>query len=187
VRGLADFVLRKQSREGASTAGLALDVASLDELSALRVDYGFEVNTVEPGDLLQGRGELRDMIHPTGVWRFVVRNGARPVGLVTVHARDDGRWEAVSFGGAQLARELDAQMAAHADAARSNVRFVRIFQARSDLLEVVSPVDGKAGYVPLAAARAALPIGAQAAAPTDASALMAPLRAAVAAGLTAGQ
>ncbi len=157
-RGLAEYVQRKQ-QAGADTpaAGLALDVADLQALSGASIAYGFPVYTIAPQDLVDGRGDLRSLARPTGTWRFAVRVDGRPVGLVTV-ARIAGQWQPVSFGGAGLAAEVDALMAAHANAERSNVRFIRIFQAQSDLFEVVSP-DGQAAYGLLRSARASLGAG----------------------------
>jgi hypothetical protein len=187
-QGLADFVQRKQQGAGDGSSGrLPLDVPDASALSNARVAYGFEVHTIAPKDIIEGRTELARMVRPTGIWRFVVRLDARPVGLVTVD-KVDGRWQAVSFGGSELAREVDALMAVHADATRSNVRFIRIYQAQSDLLEVVSAEDGQARYAPLRSAREALAAqglaaeGATAAAAVplqDSYDLIEPLRAAV--------
>ncbi len=179
-RGLAEFVQRKQQMHaGASATGLALEVADLQQLSAASIAYGFQVHTIEPQDLVDGRGDLRSLARPTGTWRFVVQVDARPVGLVTV-ARMDGQWQAVSFGGAGLAAEVDALMATHANAERSNVRFIRVFQAQSDLLEVAA-ADGKAGYALLRSARESLDADAPEAAGAlrKSHELMVPLRTAV--------
>jgi hypothetical protein len=184
-RGLAEFVQRKQAQAMEGPAGrLPLAVASVPDLANARIAYGFEVHTIEPKDLVEGRTELARMVKPTGVWRFVVRAEGRAVGLVTV-ASVDGRWQAVSVGGRGLAQEVDALMATHADAGHRNVRFIRVFQAQSDLLEVASATDGSVRYAPLLSARQALSQApevddaADAAALRDGYDLLEPLRAAV--------
>jgi hypothetical protein len=67
-----------------------------------------------------------------------------------------GKWSTVSYGAATLSKDVDAMMGFHANTERSNVRFIRIFQAQSDFLEVVSPRDGKARFAPLHSARHSL-------------------------------
>jgi hypothetical protein len=154
-QGLAEFVQRKLSHGAEAFDGhLPLAVADARELAGVRVGYGFEVHTLAPQDLADPRAELARLVKPTGVWRFVVQSGARAVGLVTV-GQVDGRWQAVSFGASGLAQEVDAVMAAFADARHANVRFIRVFQAQSDLIEVAG-ADGALRYAPLRSAREAL-------------------------------
>lgn len=152
-QGLADYVQRKQQQGGAGAT--AFDLARAGDLAKTRIAGGFEVHTIAPQDLDAARSELRHMVQASGIWRFFVKVGAQPVGLVTVQ-RMDGRWQAVSFGGAGLAQELSDLMAVHADAGADHLRFIRVYQAQTDLLEVVSPTDLQARYAPLASARAAL-------------------------------
>jgi len=184
-QGLADYIQRKEAHGAdAATSASPLAVADARELSTLHIGYGFEVHTLTPEDLLGRRAELARVVRPTGVWRFVAQAGARPVGLVTV-AWHEGRWQAVSFGGGGLAQEVEAVMAAYADAGRTNVRFIRVFQAQSDLLEVTSTADGIVRYAPLRSAREALsqdlPAGTVTGVMTlrDGRELIEPLRAAV--------
>lgn len=179
-QGLADYVQRKQQQGGANAT--AFDLARAGDLSKTHIADGFEVHTIAPQDIAAGRSELRHMVQASGIWRFFVKVGAKPVGLVTVQ-RMDGRWQAVSFGGAGLAQELSELMAEHADVGADRLRFIRVHQAQTDLLEVVSPSDLQARYAPLASARAALSsdMSAKAAAPKllDTYELMEPLRNAV--------
>lgn len=211
-RGLAEYVQRKQRHAGASRAK-ALAVDGADELARARIAGGFEVHTVAPDEMLAGRGELRQMAKPSGVWRFFARIDARPLGLVTVQ-RVDGRWQAVSFGAAGLAQELSTLMAQHGQAGSAlrgrggdgggsdGLRFIRIHQAQTDLLEVTSPRDLQSRYALLSSARhalgrelpkaamsasAELEPAASVAAPAllDTYELLEPLRAAVKRGMTA--
>ncbi len=191
-RGLADYQQRKQQYyAGLLPSHMALEVSDLQELSQARIGQGFEVHAIDPRDLAAGRTSLGGMAAPSGAWRFVVQVDDRAVGLVTVQ-RVDGRWQAVSFGGAGLARELEALRRAHGNADGSNLRFIRVYQARSDLLEVVSSSDGRARYATLQSARDALLRHGLARGGTDANAglmeaaqLLEPLRAAVSGNLDA--
>jgi hypothetical protein len=67
----------------------------------------------------------------------------------------------------------------HGNADKSNLRFVRIFQARSDLIEVTDPRDGRTRYAPLHSARESLKLAAPDSALVDEAELLQPLRAAV--------
>jgi len=152
-QGLAEYVKRKQQHGG--QAASAFDLAQPQDLARARIAGGFEVHTIAPQDVVAGRGELRQMVQPSGIWRFFVRLGGKPVGLVTVQ-RMDGNWRAVSFGGAGLAQELAEVMAEHAGVGADRLRFIRVHQAQADMLEVVSPTDLQARYALLGSARSAL-------------------------------
>lgn len=173
-----------------------LAVSNTAELAQARIGPGFAVYTVDPADILSGRADLGGAAKPTGTWRYVIRVGQRAIGLSTVE-RVNGAWQVVSYGGAQLAQDVDAQQRLHGNADRSNLRFIRVYQARSDFLEVVSPQDGRARLAPLHSARVSLRMppapGSLAANASPASALveqadvMPALRAAVQANLAAFQ
>ena len=163
-QGLADYVTRKQQHGAAGSS--SFDLARAEDIANTRIAGGFEVHTIAPKDLVAGRGDLRQMAQPTGIWRFFVKVAGKPVGLVTVQ-RMDGRWQAVSFGGAGLAQELSDLMTEHADVGAERLRFIRVHQAQTDLLEVTSPTDLQARYAMLASARAALSTEMQAARGSD--------------------
>jgi len=155
-QGLAEYKQGKlQAYADLAPDNLALDVSGMDELMQTRIGQGFEVYTVKPQDVTGGRTDLSGMAVPTGSWRFVVQVADKPVGLVTVEMVD-GRWEAVSFGGAALAREYEAMRVAHGNAEGSNLRFIRVYQAQSDLMEVTSATDGKSRFAAMKSARESL-------------------------------
>lgn len=112
------------------------------------------MRTIDPPELLAGRGTLQGMAYHTNPFRFVITLKERAIGLATVE-KINGRYETVAYGGAVLARDLDALAAVHGNADNSNLRMLRICQARSDLLEVVGQ-DGRVRYAPLHSARASL-------------------------------
>lgn len=152
---LARFAQHHQKEHAAALPkGFPLAIDGVADLARLRLGRGFAIHTVDPADIASGN-DLSSFAKPTGQWRFVVRAGSRPVGLVTVE-QVGGQWRAVSYGAAALANEVDAAMRQHGNAERSNLRFIRIYQAQSDFLEVVSPADGRARLAPLVSARASL-------------------------------
>ena len=152
-RDFAQFVqFNVQTRSGTLPGEFPLDVSDIQDLKDAKLGHGFPIYTVDPKDLLQGRGDMRSMAKPSGEWRFVITLEGRPIGLATVE-QVNGRWETTSYGASGLARELDAAATVHGNAARSNVRVIRIYQAMSDLLEVVSPSDARARFAPLHSAR----------------------------------
>ncbi|WP_374438305.1 hypothetical protein [Inhella sp.] len=155
-RDFQAFVRRSlANHEGTLPDGFPFEVNDLQDLQNARLAYGFEVHTVDPQDLFDPRAELSRRAKPTGTWRFVVQLEGRPIGLATVQ-QHNGRWETVSFGATVLAKDVDAVMGRHANGARSNVRFIRVFQAQSDFLEVQDARDGRARFAPLFSARQSL-------------------------------
>src|SRR5471030_2200207 len=169
-----------QNHAGSAPQGFPLEVADVQDLKDARIAYGFLVYTIDPADLLAGRREMKAMAKPTGVWRFVITLNEQPIGLSTVE-QVNGKWETVAYGASVLAKDLDAAMGAYANADRSNVRVLRIYQAQSDFLEVSSAQNGAARYAPLHSARQALLLQRKGAGDglLDASELLEPLRMAV--------
>jgi len=116
---------------------------------------GFQVYTIPPVKLM-GRSGLESIIMPTGMWRFVVSAEGQPVSLITV-AQVQGKWIAVSLGGGQLAVEVNKVMERWPVQNGYSHRFVRIYQAGADFMEISR--DGRSiGFVPLTASRVAFGI-----------------------------
>ena len=122
------------------------------------VNHGFQVYTASPLQLLRSTG-LSSVLTPTGLWRFVVVKEGQPVSLVTV-AAIEGQWKAVSIGGAQLALEVNKVMERWPEKQGYSHRFIRIYQARADFIEISS--NGRSiGFVPLTASRMAFGMSGQ--------------------------
>ena len=153
-RDLSQFI-NHQLQRGSLPEGFPLDVQDLRALKDARIGYGFPVYTIDPDRLLNGRGKMKSMARHANQWRFVVLLGERPIGMATVE-RHGGRFETAAYGGAVLSKDLDALVATHGNADRSNLRLLRIYQAGSDLLEVETA--GGTRYAPLYSARASLPL-----------------------------
>lgn len=156
-RDFAQFVTHQLQVRGTSgtPSDFPLEINDMQDLKDAKIGYGFPVYTVDPNELLAGRGSMKQMAKATGQWRFVILLNQRPIGMATLEL-NNGNYETVAYGAAVLAKDVDATMGYYGDAQRSNVRFVRIFQARSDLLEVVGRDDGRTRYAPLHSARESL-------------------------------
>jgi hypothetical protein len=178
-RGLAQFAEHQQAtRPGTSPQDFPLDITDVGDLKQATIGHGFEIYTVDPKELL-ARGDLSSLAKPTGEWRFVVSLRGKPIGLATVQ-KVNGRYETVAYGGAVLAKDVDAAMAAHGNSTRSNMRFIRVYQARADFLEV-----DRAKFAPLHSARESLLMKKAGNQLVDGAELLEPLRAAVKANIEA--
>jgi hypothetical protein len=131
-----------------SVSKAALDNAGLN--------HGFRVFTVPPAALVKS-SDLASIIAPTGMWRFVVVLEGKPVSLITVARVGDG-WKAVSLGGVQLAEEVNKIMERWPAQSGYSHRFIRIYQARADFMEI-SRNGRSIGFVPLTASRVAFEMG----------------------------
>lgn len=152
-RDFAEFVqFNVQRRGGTLPSEFPLEVNDVQDLKDAKIGYGFPVYSLPPQDVMNGRGDLRSMAKATGEWRFVITLHDNPIGLATLR-QTNGRWGVTSYGGAVLAKDVDAAIAMHGNSTRSNLRFIRVYQAMSDFLEVVSPTDARARFAPLHAAR----------------------------------
>jgi hypothetical protein len=150
---LAELAERHAVAAGTRPGAFPFDLHDVGELAQARLGFGFQVYDADPSRLLAGES-LAHSAQPTGVWRFAVLVGERPVGLITV-AEQDGAWQAVSIGGAGLAKDVDAVVAAHGAAA---LHYVRVPQATADFVEVAGTAEAR--FVPLAAARESLRLAA---------------------------
>lgn len=184
-RDFAQFAAHQlQTRGGGAPIDFPLEISDLQELKDARIEYGFAMHTIDPTDLIAGRSSMQRMAKPINQWRFVITLHDRAIGMATVE-RNNGRFETVAYGAAVLAKDVDALAGMHGNADKSNLRFVRIYQARSDLLEVVA-ADGRAKFAPMHSARESLLLqqraskdGKRADSLLDESELLQPLRAAV--------
>lgn len=157
-RDLSVFINQALQHYGSSKlADFPLDIKDVSELKDARIGYGFPIYTIDPNTILAGKGKMKNMTRHANQWRFVILSGERPIGMATVE-RQNGRFETVAYGAAVLSKDLDRQVAQYGNADRSNLRLVRIYQARSDLLEVTG-AGGNARFAPLLSARESLAIG----------------------------
>ncbi|MBB3122077.1 hypothetical protein [Pseudoduganella violacea] len=154
-RDLAAYVQHNiQHKSGTLPDGFPLAISDVQDLKDARIGHGFQIYTVDPKELLAGRGDIHSMARPTGIWRFLININERVVGLATLE-QINGKWETVAYGGAVLAQDLETSAGIYGNADRSNIRFIRIYQAQSDLLEVNNK-EGGSRFAPLYSARQSL-------------------------------
>lgn len=153
-RGLAQFAAHHLRNYAGNIGDFPLQINNVQELKDAKIAYGFPVHTIDPADLMAGRSTMRAMARKMDQWRFVIDINGRAVGLATVE-KNKGRYETVAYGAAVLAKDLHLAARQFGNADKSNLRFLRIYQARSDFLEVDS-VDGRGRFTPLHSARASL-------------------------------
>ena len=134
-------------------------IFSVDPPGALRdavIGYGFEVYLIDAALLLAG-SDIDKSLRRTGVWRFIVMLGDRPIGLVTV-ARVHGRWKTVQVGGAGLAEDISSAIGGYVrDPSAPHMRFIRSDQGLADFIEVIARGTGTSqaepAYIPLLSAQ----------------------------------
>lgn len=125
------------------------------DLRKVSLGVGFEVNTIDPAALMYASktAELGSLAHGTGVWKFVILSQGKPVGLLEMN-NVQGSWQAVGAGSNKLAQDIVAAAPKTGD---GSFRFIRIYQATSDLMEVRG--TGKSSqFVPMQSAQRSLPI-----------------------------
>lgn len=148
--GLVNFSMLVKERAGKSAAPAVTEMNKA--ISNAAIDFGFRVYTVEPADLMRKDVKsLAGIVKPMNVWRFIVKSENKAVSLVTV-AQVDGKWQAVSFGAAGIAGEMDKMRSTWSGEAGYEMRFVRFHQAKADLIQVSRGVDVM-GYSPLESAK----------------------------------
>jgi hypothetical protein len=133
----------------AARAGLPAMLAAIPERDLAAYGFGttvdrsavglggpVEVLTLTPAEISRSAaaGDL-PRTTSTSSWLIPVIAGGRTRCLLTV-ARMDGRLKAVAIGSAGLAAQLDALLAAYPAREGWQSAFVRVFQARADLLFV---------------------------------------------------
>lgn len=147
---LAD--LGRDIAPGTLPDGFPFDVKDFSELKNATLGLAFEVHTVNPQQFVGNNAALGSQIKGNGIWNYVVLVEGHPVALLEM-AQVNGRWEVQGAGGAELAQNV--YQAAQNHSGKKAFRFVRIYQATSDLLEV-QDATSNSRYVPLIAAQKTL-------------------------------
>lgn len=142
---------------GADAAiGLASSLANME--SASTIGQGFQIFTISPQQLASADStSIPGILTASSLWQFIVMGETQPQALLTVDRVGD-QWLAVSLGAAGLAAELVSVIQAWPESSGYSLTFVRVYQAKSDLI-VVSKAGTVIGVVPLISARIALGIG----------------------------
>jgi hypothetical protein len=94
----------------------------------------YRMHTIYPDVLLETISTESDFIIALDEWRFPVINNGKIKALLTV-ARMDGIWQAVDFGAAGIAEELDGLEKTYlSNEGQTKKIFLRLYQVRSDFI-----------------------------------------------------
>lgn len=169
LRRMMATISRGQAADAKPPQNFPIAVERYGDLGKVSLGIGFEVNTIDPAVLAKaGRtADLGAMTRSADIWNFIILFNGRPVGLLELD-KVQGRWQAVGAGSAKLAAEIVAVAPKTGD---GSFRFVRIYQATSDLIEVRGNGQGSR-YVPMRSAQRSLPIAGLSAKTADAAVAM---------------
>ncbi|MBI3713300.1 MAG: hypothetical protein HY253_10105 [Burkholderiales bacterium] len=144
--------LSKDIPAGTLPDNFPFEINDISELRNAKLGMGFEVHTAHPQTLLAGGRPFEQMLMGTGIWNFVVLVDGHPAALLEME-KVNGKWQVNGAGGSKLAQ--DVHQTTQQNAGRNAFRFVRIYQATADFLEV-KDMEGKSRFAPLLAARQSL-------------------------------
>lgn len=142
--GIAVFL--KDSRIGGLNR---LGYVSQADIDNAEVGEGFQIFTIHPGKLLDESApmDFQFLATPTNQWVFLVLTGDKANALLEINFIE-GKWTPVGIGASVLAKELSGFLAAWPASSGYSYRFIRIYQATSDLIEL--SLGGKVlGIIPL--------------------------------------
>ena len=153
------------AREGLTTFLYEIKAQNLDrfgfysqaDISGAQLGPAFQIFTIPPDKILSydpSISDLSSMIVPTNQWQFLIISQGNPKSLLTVDFFKD-EWTAVSIGASGLAMQLSKITEAWPASAGYRCRLIRVYQAKSDFLEM-SLGERVIGIVPLLSARMAL-------------------------------
>jgi hypothetical protein len=114
-----------------------LGFESQTDIDNAELGDGFQIFTILPARLLNESAsqELQHLVTPTKQWQFLILAGGKANALLTVDLVG-GKWTPVSMGSSGLARELSAFLAAWPAASGYQYRLIRVYQAKSDFIEL---------------------------------------------------
>jgi hypothetical protein len=140
---------------------------SQEDVDNAAIGDGFQIFTIPPERLLNEDVEpdLSILVIPMDMWQFLVRIPTRIVSLITID-RMKGNWKPVSIGSAGLAEQLGIFLEAWPQTQGYSYRLIRVYQAKSDYMEVFSG-ETSLGLVPLTSARVAMELEDRAFNPAD--------------------
>ncbi len=127
------------------------------DVAGAQLGAAFQVFTIPPDKILNydpSIPDLSSMIVPTNQWQFLIISQGNPKSLLTVDFFND-QWTTVSIGASGLAMQLSKITAAWPASAGYRCKLIKVYQAKSDLLEI-SFGDKLIGIIPLLSARMAL-------------------------------
>ena len=165
ARGIPATEVVIAATEGLTTFLHQINAQNLDrfgfysqaDISGAQLGPAFQIFTIPPDKILSydpSISDLSSMIVPTNQWQFLIISQGNPKSLLTVDFFKD-EWTAVSIGASGLAMQLSKITEAWPASAGYRYRLIRVYQAKSDFLEM-SLGEKVIGIVPLLSARMAL-------------------------------
>ena len=140
-----------------SQNSLGFGFVSQTDITEAQLGPSFQIFTIPPDDILNydpSISDLSSMIIPTNQWQFLIISQGSPRSLLTVDFFND-EWTAVSIGASGLASQLSKITEVWPASAGYRWRLIKVYQAKSDLVEISSG-DKVIGIVPLLSGRVAL-------------------------------
>jgi hypothetical protein len=115
----------------------------------------YRVFTINPDVLLESENgtDIQSMVDVTPMWFFPVLQEGQVRTILTVDRMNDA-WQAVAIGSSGLAMQLKEAEKNWSDESGYNRAFVRIFQARSDVMLIMK--DSELNVYPFQSARISL-------------------------------
>lgn len=117
----------------------------------------FQIFTIPSEELLsfpENSPDFSSLVVPTNVWQFLVLNNGQARAILTVDWMNN-QWAAVAIGASGLAAQLGKIIEAYPPAQGYTDRFVRLFRAKSDFMEI-SQQGTVLGIIPFISARVAM-------------------------------
>jgi hypothetical protein len=125
------------------------------QAEAAVLGHGFHVYTVPPSAFLDdSANDMSALAVPTTMWEFLILSKGKGAVLLKVD-KIEGKWVAVSIGSSGIAGDLSTLMETWPVADGYEHRFITVFQASSDFVEI-SRGGKPAGIVPLISASVAM-------------------------------
>lgn len=129
-----------------------------EDLTQATLGKPFRVYTISPDKILsyETQMELSSIVSPTSLWFFPVLCRGEVRTILTVDRMGE-KWQAVAIGSSGLAGQLKSVKDKWPESEGYEHKFVRIYQAMSDL--VILSKEGAFEVIPLESARIALNLG----------------------------
>lgn len=130
-------------------------LASREQVENAALGKGFRVFSIPPEGLLEpgSSRELDSLVRPSNIWQFLIVADGKAASVLTVDFFNN-QWTPVSIGASGLAKEVEALLGAWPSSAGYSYRFIKVYQAKSDFMEIFEG-ENTIGVVPFTSARIA--------------------------------
>ncbi|HEY5973693.1 MAG TPA: hypothetical protein VIU41_03035 [Geobacteraceae bacterium] len=114
-----------------------LGFESLSDIEKVGLGKGFEIFTINPDKLLDETSsqDFQSLVSTTNVWYFPLVVEGRSKSLLKLRFTE-GKWFPSGMGSSKMAKEMADFMEAWPASAGYHFRYIRVFQASSDFIEL---------------------------------------------------